>query len=226
MKAGLSVTDAVIDVLSKAGYDNGTAPKVMIRSTDSAVLKEFKDKKNYELVYRVDETIRDAPDATIEDIKAFANSIVINKDSIYPQNNAYIVRATDIVSRLQSNGLPVYVELFDNEFVSQAWDFFSDATVEINSYVMGAGIDGVITSFPKTAASYKSKIPSFSLNLFPNYAKLFAMVFRLPGLILMRPTSSFYLILNYYIKILGECCKKYRCAICKTMLLQNANSNL
>ncbi|KAJ9672279.1 hypothetical protein PVL29_025764 [Vitis rotundifolia] len=156
VKVGLSVTDAVLDALSKAGYDNRTTPKVMIQSTNSSVLKEFKEKKkNYELVYRVDENIRDASDATIEDIKKFAASMVINKESIYPENKAFITGATDIVSRLQKNNLPVYVELFNNEFVSQAWDFFSDATVEINSFVMGAGIDGVITSFPQTAASYR-----------------------------------------------------------------------
>ncbi|RVW70218.1 Glycerophosphodiester phosphodiesterase GDPDL4 [Vitis vinifera] len=156
VKVGLSVTDAVLDALSKAGYDNVTTPRVMIQSTNSSVLKEFKEKKkNYELVYRVDENIRDASDATIEDIKKFATSVVISKDSIYPENKAFITSATDIVSRLKKNNLPVYVQLFDNEFISQAWDFFSDATVEINSFVTGAGIDGVITSFPQTAASYR-----------------------------------------------------------------------
>nr|CAN61355.1 hypothetical protein VITISV_027762 [Vitis vinifera] len=139
VKVGLSVTDAVLDALSKAGYDNVTTPRVMIQSTNSSVLKEFKEKKkNYELVYRVDENIRDASDATIEDIKKFATSVVISKDSIYPENKAFITGATDIVSRLKKNNLPVYVQRFDNEFISQAWDFFSDATVEINSFVHGS----------------------------------------------------------------------------------------
>ncbi|KAJ9672286.1 hypothetical protein PVL29_025768 [Vitis rotundifolia] len=156
VKVGLSITDAVLDALSKAGYDNGTTPRVMIQSTNSSVLKEFKEKKkNYELVYRVDENIRDASDATIEDIKKFATSVVINKESIYPQNKAFVIGATDIVTRLRKNNLPVYAEHFDNECMAQAWDFFADATVEINSFVMGAGIDGVITSFPQTAASYR-----------------------------------------------------------------------
>ncbi|KAL6315116.1 hypothetical protein AAG906_035324 [Vitis piasezkii] len=138
VKVGLSVTDAVLDALSKAGYDNVTTPRVMIQSTDSSVLKEFKEKKkNYELVYRVDENIRDASDATIEDIKKFATSVVISKDSIYPENKAFITSATDIVSRLKKNNLP---------FICNR---------EINSFVMGAGIDGVITSFPQTAASYR-----------------------------------------------------------------------
>lgn len=136
----------------------------MIQSTNSSVLREFKE-KNYELVYRVDENIRDATDATINDIKQFASSMVVNKESVYPQNTAFIVRSTDIVSRLHKSNISVYVETFNNEFVSQAWDFFSDPTVEINSYVMGAGIDGVITSFPKTSAAYRSKNPTFPFKL-------------------------------------------------------------
>lgn len=183
MKVGLSVTDAVLDALSKAGYDNVTTPRVMIQSTNSSVLKEFKEKKkNYELVYRVDENIRDASDATIEDIKKFATSVVISKDSIYPENKAFITSATDIVSRLKKNNLPVYVQRFDNEFISQAWDFFSDATVEINSFVTGAGIDGVITSFPQTAASYRSKIPPFYLKLIFKLCKTICYGFQITWL--------------------------------------------
>ncbi|MCH99901.1 glycerophosphoryl diester phosphodiesterase family protein, partial [Trifolium medium] len=45
-------------------------------------------------------------------------------------------------------------ETFSNEFVSQAWDFYSDSTVEINSFVQGVEIDGIITDFPKTASRY------------------------------------------------------------------------
>ncbi|EEF33338.1 glycerophosphoryl diester phosphodiesterase, putative [Ricinus communis] len=154
-KQQLPVTDAVLGALSKAGYENQTAIDVMIQSTNSAVLMKFKDKKNYKLVYKVDENIRDALDATIEDIRTFANSVVVNKNSVFPDNSLFLTGATDVVPKLQSAGLPVYVELFSNEFVSQAWDFFSDANVEINSYVIGANVSGVITDFPKTAARYK-----------------------------------------------------------------------
>ncbi|KAK8985868.1 hypothetical protein V6N11_037591 [Hibiscus sabdariffa] len=45
-----------------------------------------------------------------------------------------------------------------NEFTAQAWDFFSDATVEINSFYAGAGINGVITDFPKTSDRYWSNL--------------------------------------------------------------------
>ncbi|KAK7333420.1 hypothetical protein VNO80_30191 [Phaseolus coccineus] len=35
------------------------------------------------------------------------------------------------------------------------WDFLSDATVQINTFVQNAGIDGVITGFPQTANRYR-----------------------------------------------------------------------
>lgn len=155
---GLSVTDAVFGSLSKAGYDNQTALKVLIQSPDSAVLKKFKQENNsYELVYQVDMSIGDVLNTTVVDIKSFANSVTISKPSVFPENQLFLTGSTDVVKKLQALKLSVYVETFDNEFVSQAWDFFSDATVEINSYVLGANIDGVITSFPKTSARYKSK---------------------------------------------------------------------
>lgn len=154
----MSVTDSVIEALGKAGYDNRTALKVMIQSTNSSILMKFREKNNYELVYKVEENIRDAFNQTIEDIKKFADSVVLNKESVFPVNSFFITGATNVVPRLQSFKLPVYVETFSNEFVSQAWDFFSDPTVQINSYYNGPGINGVITDFPMTAARYRSKL--------------------------------------------------------------------
>ncbi|KAI5604975.1 hypothetical protein BDE02_01G321100 [Populus trichocarpa] len=127
----------------------------MIESTNSSVLMKFRDKSNYELVYRIEEDIQDAQDAALKDIKDFANSVVISKASVFPESSSFLSGVTNVVPKLQSHGLSVYVETFSNEFVSQAWDFFSDSTVEINSYVMGVNISGVITEFPLTSARYK-----------------------------------------------------------------------
>ncbi|CAB4308520.1 unnamed protein product [Prunus armeniaca] len=154
-KQRLSVTEAVIDALSKAGFDNQTALNVKIQSTNSSVLMKFKEKTNYKLVYKIEENFGDALSSTIEDIKKFADSVVINKASVFPETQSFVTSVTNVVPELQAAKLQVYVELFSNEFVSQAWDFFSDPTVEINSFVMGLNIDGVITDFPKTAARYK-----------------------------------------------------------------------
>lgn len=151
------MTDAVIDTLSKAGYDKPGAPKVMIQSTNSSVLLKFKEKTKYELVYKIDEIVGGAVDSAILDIKRFAHSVVVKKDTIYPASALFIIDSTKIVPKFKSSNLSVYVETFSNEYLSQAWDFMSDPTVEINTYVQDASIDGIITDFPKTANRYRSK---------------------------------------------------------------------
>lgn len=151
------MTNAVLDALHKAGYDKPGPRKVMIQSTHSSVLKIFKEKSKYERVYKVDESIRDALDSAVEDIKTFADSVVVGKASVFPETSAFLVNSTNTVTRLQLFNLSVYVETFSNEFVSQAWDYYSDAFVEINSFVIGAKVNGIITDFPKTADRYRSK---------------------------------------------------------------------
>ncbi|CAK8538879.1 unnamed protein product [Lathyrus sativus] len=155
-KQGLSVTDAVIDALRSAGYDKTGSQKVYIQSTDSAVLLKFKEKTNYELVYKIDEIKYDASNEAVEDIKSFADAVVINKKSVFPWDHSFLTSSTTrIVPKLQASNLSVFVETFSNEFVSQAWDFLSDSTIDINSFIQYAKIDGIITDFPKTAARYR-----------------------------------------------------------------------
>jgi glycerophosphoryl diester phosphodiesterase len=152
------VIDAVIDALNKAGYDKPGSQKVYIQSTNSSVLLKFKEKTDYELVYKIDKVVGDASNAAVEDIKNFASSVVINKDSVFPRKDGFVTsNTTGIVPKLKASNLSVFVETFSNEFVSQAWDFYSDSTVEINSFIQGAEIDGIITDFPKTANRYTSK---------------------------------------------------------------------
>ncbi|XP_022716810.1 glycerophosphodiester phosphodiesterase GDPDL3-like isoform X2 [Durio zibethinus] len=155
LEQGFDVTDAVLNALSEAGYDKQTAQTVMIQSSNSSVLVKLKSKTNYKLVFKVDEDIGGAQNATIDDIKRFASAVVISKDSVFPENTAYVTGVTTVVPRLQAANLSVYVQTFSNEFTSQAWDFFSDATVEINSYHVGGSINGVITDFPKTSDRYR-----------------------------------------------------------------------
>ncbi|CAN1242366.1 Glycerophosphodiester phosphodiesterase GDPDL3 [Linum perenne] len=157
-KQGLAVLDTVESELSKAGYDNQTALKVMIQSTNSSVLMKLKEKNKYELVYEVDETIGGADTSAISDIKNFAHSVVISKSSVFPVNNAFLTGMTNVVSKLQSAELPVYVQTFSNEFASQPWDFFGDANVEINTFISGTNITGVVTDFPRTSARYKRSL--------------------------------------------------------------------
>ncbi|XAR67402.1 Glycerophosphodiester phosphodiesterase [Bertholletia excelsa] len=161
----LDVIKAVLDTLNSSQI----VKNVMIQSTNSSVLRKLKEETHYQLVYKVDENIRSADNLSIEEIQKFANSVVVRKPSVFPDNEGFITGMTDVVQKLHTFNLSVYVGIFRNEFVSQPWDFFSDAYVEINSYVMGAEIDGVITEYPKTAATYRknrclsggSKIPPY-----------------------------------------------------------------
>ncbi|KAG5414540.1 hypothetical protein IGI04_002107 [Brassica rapa subsp. trilocularis] len=84
-----------------------------------------------------------------------ASAVVIGKSSVFPEIDGFVTGQTNVVERLQKSQLPVYVELFQNEFVSQPFDFFSDATIEINSYVTGPGINGIMTEFPFKAERYR-----------------------------------------------------------------------
>lgn len=152
-----------MDVLNKSTYKNQKAKKILIQSSDGGVLKLFKAKSNrHELVYEVNENIRDALNSTILEIREFANSVVLGKESVFPRNAGFLLGQTDVVAKLQEFKLRVYVQIMNNEFVSQPWDFFSDPYVEIHSYVSGADVDGVVTDYPATAARYRSK---FFLNL-------------------------------------------------------------
>nr|VDC89525.1 unnamed protein product [Brassica oleracea] len=153
---GLDAIKAVLDTLTETGYSNGiTTTKVMIQSTESSVLVDFKKQSKYETVYQVEKIIGDINDFAIQEIKKFANAVVVRKETVLSLFDSFITRQTNVVEKLQKSKLPVYVELFQNEFVSQPYDFFSDPTVEINSYVLGARINGTITEFPFTAARYK-----------------------------------------------------------------------
>lgn len=153
---GFGVVDAVIKGLDDSGYSKQTAQNVMIQSTNSSVLVKFKQETKYNLVYMIEEDVRDAAPSSLADIKKFANAVSVSTKSVFPQSHYYLTgQPSNIVPSLQSAGLQVYVYVLMNEFGSQPNDFFADATVQINAYVRGANVDGVITDFPATAHRYK-----------------------------------------------------------------------
>ncbi|XP_013609471.1 PREDICTED: glycerophosphodiester phosphodiesterase GDPDL4-like [Brassica oleracea var. oleracea] len=153
-KQGIDVVKEVLYAFKEACYINATK-RVMIQSSNSPVLVDFKKQSPYEIVYQVEKNVGDIVDSAIEEIKKFADAVVVSRLSVYSTRNFFLTGQTHLVEKLHKFNLPIYVKTFRNEFVSQPWDFFSDATVEINTYVAGAGVSGTITEFPLTAARYK-----------------------------------------------------------------------
>ncbi|KAH0458760.1 hypothetical protein IEQ34_011574 [Dendrobium chrysotoxum] len=170
-KVGISVIDGVISALNDTGYNKQTALEVTIQSSDSSVLVKMRQQTKYNLMYRIDGSVRDAAPSSIVDIKKFADSVAVDKESIYPDTRSFIINETNLINSLQNAGLQVFVYVLQNEFVSQPWDFLSDPYVEINSYVKGASVDGIISDFPASARAYKrnscrnlgEKMPSYML---------------------------------------------------------------
>lgn len=168
---GFDMVDKVIKALDEAGYHDQTSQKVMIQSTDSSVLEKFKEQTKYDLVYMINKEVGDAAPSSLADIKKFASAVSVNTSSVFPETHYFTVYETNLVQKLQTAGLSVYVYTLMNEFPSQPYDFFSDATVEINAYVKGALVDGLITDFPATARRYKGE-------------------FRFPFLCIMHPLTA------------------------------------
>jgi glycerophosphoryl diester phosphodiesterase len=157
---GFGVVDAVIKALDDSGYSKQTAQSVMIQSTNSSVLVKFKQETKYNLVYMIEENVRDAAPSSLADIKKFASAVSVSTTSVFPEDHYYLTNQTNnLVKSLKSAGLQVYAYVLMNEFGTQPNDFFADATVQINAYVhvRGANVDGVITDFPGTAHRYKCK---------------------------------------------------------------------
>ncbi|GKU87176.1 hypothetical protein SLEP1_g1621 [Rubroshorea leprosula] len=55
---------------------------------------------------------------------------------------------------MQAANISVFVSVLRNEYVSLAYDYFSDPIVELATYIAGLGVNGVITEFPGTASKY------------------------------------------------------------------------
>eukprot|EP01018_Ginkgo_biloba_P036482 Gb_18319 [translate_table: standard] len=154
-KQRLDATNAVLTELKKAGYENMTR-QVMIQSDDSAVLHKFKDQPHLNLVYQVEAPDVSVPDSTIKEIKEFADTVTLYRSVIFPTSDYFLMNTTDLVSRMHDHNLTVFVFRLRNEFPALAFDYLSDPTMEINTYVQVAKVDGLITEFPATAKAYLS----------------------------------------------------------------------
>ncbi|RWV88039.1 hypothetical protein BHE74_00045436 [Ensete ventricosum] len=145
-KKGLGVVDAVSTALRNASYDK----QVYIQSDDTAVLSSFKKNSGYQRVLHIKETISDAPKPTVEEIKQFADAVNLPRSSIVAASGFFVSAFTNVVDQMHAANISVYVSVLRNEFLTIAFDYFSDPMVELATYVAGVGVDGVVTEFPAT----------------------------------------------------------------------------
>ncbi|KAG8064844.1 hypothetical protein GUJ93_ZPchr0004g39361 [Zizania palustris] len=152
---GFDMVDAVIKALEAAGYNKQTAPKVMIESSNSSVLVKFKQQTKYDLVYMINEEVKDATPSSLAVIKKFADAVSVEGSCIFPENHHLTTYQTNLV-RIPTECWSPSLCLYSYERVC-----FSAIRLLLRCHrtdqrvCSGAGVDGVITEFPATARRYK-----------------------------------------------------------------------
>ncbi|KAK1550081.1 hypothetical protein Q3G72_013371 [Acer saccharum] len=153
-KKGLDIVDSVTKALNNATFDKQSTQQVLIQSDDSSVLSKFSNVKTYKRVLRLEKEVSNAPKKPLDEIKKHADAVVVSRRSIVTDKEGFTLAYTNVVKELHSANISVYVSVMRNEFITFAFDYFSDPILEIVTYVAGAGVDGIITQFPATASRY------------------------------------------------------------------------
>ncbi|OIV99858.1 hypothetical protein TanjilG_26196 [Lupinus angustifolius] len=123
-KKGLDIVGVVSTALSNATFDKQSTQQVLIQSDDSSVLSKFKDIPSYKRVL----------------IIATTASVLLG--------------ITNVVKELKDANLTVFIRTLRNEYMSLAFDYWSDPTFEIATYVQTTRVDGLVTDHPATASRY------------------------------------------------------------------------
>ncbi|CAA6661574.1 unnamed protein product [Spirodela intermedia] len=165
---GYGVTEEVLKALNASDLKQ----EVIIQSTNSSVLKKVQQlNSSSKLMYKIEELILDVDASAVKDIAGFASFVAVSKKSIYPDNIKFLLNKTRVVEKFKAEKLPVFAYLFQNEYLSVSWDVYNDPIADINLFVKGAGVEGLITEFPATAEAFRSKgsSPLFGGNSTPPY---------------------------------------------------------
>ncbi|KAH7546202.1 hypothetical protein FEM48_Zijuj01G0175600 [Ziziphus jujuba var. spinosa] len=153
-KEGLDIVGAVTTALSNATFDKQSTQQVLIQSDDTSVLSKFKNVPTYKRVLLIKEKIGDASKQSVQEIKKYADGVTITRGAILEIADFFIVSQTNVVKELQAANLTVYVKQLRNEYVTLAFDYFSDPIVEIATYAKSIQVDGFMTDYPGTATKY------------------------------------------------------------------------
>ncbi|CAN6976023.1 unnamed protein product [Brassica oleracea var. botrytis] len=170
-KKGLGIVDTVQSAITKSTLDKQLTQKVLIQSDDSSVLSSFAAVPPYTRVLTIDKEIGDAPKPSIDEIKKHAEAVNLRRSSLVTTSESFATGKTNVVEEMHKGNVSVYVSVLRNEYLSIAFDYFSDPTVEIATFIAGNGVDGVVTEFPVTATRYL-RSPCSDLNKEQPYAIL------------------------------------------------------
>ncbi|CAH8386426.1 unnamed protein product [Eruca vesicaria subsp. sativa] len=170
-KKGLGIVDTVKSAVTKSTLDIQLTQKVLIQSDDSSVLSGFPAVPPYTRVLIIDKEIGDAPKPSVEEIKKHAEAVNLKRSSLVTISKSFATGKTNVVEEMHKGNVSVYVSVLRNEYISTAFDYFSDPTVELATFIAGIGVDGVVTEFPVTATRYL-RSPCSDLNKEQPYAIL------------------------------------------------------
>ncbi|KAJ0246022.1 Glycerophosphodiester phosphodiesterase GDPDL7 [Hirschfeldia incana] len=168
---GLGIVDGVKSALTNSTLDKQSTQKVLIQSDDSSVLSSFEAVPPYTRVLSIDKEIGDAPKPSVDEIKKHAEAVNLKRSSLVTISESFATGKTNVVEEMHKGNISVYVSVLRNEYISIAFDYFSDPTVELATFIAGNGVDGVITEFPATATRYL-RSPCSDLNKEQPYAIL------------------------------------------------------
>jgi len=162
---GMGIVDAVSSALVNASYDKETRQQVLIASNDSAVLVAFSKFPGFKRVLQISHMISDASKQSVEEVAKFADAVSISRGSVVEAQGLFLVRFTDVIDKMHSANLSVYIGVLRDEFMNLAFDFCANPMAEIVLY-SSLMADGIVTECPATAAEYfRSPCSDFSKNL-------------------------------------------------------------
>ncbi|XP_011033465.1 PREDICTED: glycerophosphodiester phosphodiesterase GDPDL6-like [Populus euphratica] len=170
---GLDIVSAVNTALGNATFDKQSTQKVLIQSDDTSVLSKFQNVPAYSRVLYLKDEIGDAPKTPVGEIKKYADAVTLPRFSIVPTSDGFTTATTKVVNEMHAANISVYVTVLRNEFVTLAFDYFADPTIEIATYTSGIGVDGIITEYPATASRYlrnpcsSDSMPESSYSIIP-----------------------------------------------------------
>ncbi|XP_059454470.1 glycerophosphodiester phosphodiesterase GDPDL6-like [Corylus avellana] len=153
-KKGLDIVGVVTAALTNATFDKQSTQQVLIQSDDTSVLSKFASVPTYKRVLLFEDKMGDAPEQPVQEIKKYADAVAVTRTAITEVSGSFTSRSTNIVAEFQKANVSVYVYVLRNEYITLAFDYFSDPILEIATFIGGAGVDGVVTEYPGTASKY------------------------------------------------------------------------